>query len=376
MIVLNSHLRRNLLKKLFIILILAVLCSTFFLASSSKYYQPKTVSPRKITEIPSISDANIAIFEGYEEPLNVTDYGNLYENNQQISLTNQEELDINYYLDDVHDWEISKIETNINNIQDTREWVENNDYSDVNIYRVNLALNLTNIQDPSPPRHNYTLNLARDPTTPANIHSEIIQNNASLIRVHFARFEIEEDWDIVCFYDENNVLQYVDTGKKDAFFSPWIKTTHIKITMDSDGDIQWWGYDIDYYEYLYDGIEYYASFDHWGYANATIGDNFGSSTMENETAMYVSLVGELDRVTTVRTTYYENDFSEIYQNITIPRGQIIDAYISFDYYAEFAMKSNENFLYCEINNKKIYSKGLGDIVGGDGSGRRTWLTTG
>ena len=375
MIILNSHLRRNFLNKLILILLLAVFCSTFFLTSGSKYYQRNTVVLKKFNDLPSLSDASVPIFEGYEEPLNVTDYGNLYENNQQVSLTSQEDLEINYYLDDVHDWEISKIETHINNIQDTREWVKNSDYSEVNTYRVNVSL--SNIPDTSPPQHNYTENLNRDPTTPANIHNEIIQNNASHIRVHFSWFEIETNWDIVCFYDEENVLQYFDTGKKGAFFSPWIKTTNIKITMDSDGSVQWYGFDIDYYEYVNNSIDYYDSINYWGFNNGTLANNFGANNIENESAMYVSLVGNPYRTSSgtgyFGATYYENDFSEIFQNITIPRGQIIDGYISFDYYAECAMDSNENYLYCEINNKKIYSKGIGDIVD---AGRRTWLSTG
>jgi hypothetical protein len=326
----------------------------------------------KILHQPSLADPDSVLFDGNEIPLNITDYGNLYDNNQIVSLTNQEELNLNYYLDDVHNWEVSKVQTQINNIRDTREWVKNNDYSDVSIYKVNVSL--SNIPDTSPPRHNYTEDLDPDPSIPANIHSEIIQNNASLIRVHFSEFEIETDWDIVCFYDEHNVLQYAETGMKGAFFSPWIKTSHLKITIDSDSSIQWYGYDIDYYEYTYDGIEYYDSFDQWGNNSETLGDNYGSNTIDNETAMYVTLVGELNRDGTIEATYYENDFSEIYQNITIPRGQVLNGYISFDYYAEFAMSSNENFMYCAINDQIIYSKGLRDIV--EYGGRRTWLSSG
>ena len=37
------------------------------------------------------------------------------------------------------------------------------------------------------------------------------------------------------------------------------------------------------------------------------------------------------------------------------------------------MDSNENYIYCKINNKKVYSKGLGDIVD---AGRQTWHNTG
>jgi len=363
------------LRAAYLIIILAIFLSSFFIPNSSKNTTEIDNDFNDISRIPLLADADSNLFEGNEISLNITDYGNLYDDNQDVSLNNQEELNLNYYLDDVHDWKVSKIETQINSIQDTREWVQNNDYTEVNTYRVNVSL--SNIWDTSPLRHNYTEDLAPDPSNPSNIHTEIIQNNASLIRVHFDRFEIETDWDIVCFYDENNVLQSADTGKKAAFFSPWIKTTHLKITMDTDGLIQWWGYDIDYYEYVYDGIEYSDSYDHWGYNNGTNVNNFGSNTIDNETAMYVSLVGELARDATydnIEATYYEDEFSEVYQNITIPRGQIIDGYLSFDYYAEYAMSSNENFMYCAINNQIIYSKGLRNIV--KYGGRRTWLSTG
>jgi hypothetical protein len=370
----NSHLKKaSVLRIVNLIIILAIFLSSSFLISNSNNITEIDKEFNEISPIPLLADTGSVLFEGNEISLNITDYGNSYKYAQDVSLTNQEELNLNYYLDDVHNWKVSKIETQINNIQDTREWVKNKDYSEVNTYRVNVSL--TNIQDTSPPRHNYTEDLDLDPSIPSNIHSEIVQDNASLIRVHFSRFEIETDWDIICFYDKDNVLQYIDTGMKNAFFSPWIKTTHIKITMDSDSSVQWYGYDIDYYEYVNNSIDYYDSINHWGFNNGTSVNNFGANNIANESAMYVSLVGEPYRTTDgyYGASYNENEYSEIYQNITIPRGQIIDGYISFNYYAEYGMDSNENSLYCEINNKRIYSKGLGDIVD---AGRRTWLSTG
>lgn len=369
----NSYTRKDsILRMSSLMVLLVIFLSSSFIIFGTKNNLSMGRDNNNLSQQPSLADSDSILFKGNEISLNITDYGNLYDDNQDVSLSNQEELDLNYYLDDVHNWEVSKVQTQINNIQDTREWVDNNDYSDVNSYKVYVSL--SNIPDTSPPRHNYTADLDSDPSTPANIHSEIIQNNASLMRVHFSQFEIETDWDVVCFYDEHNVLQYADTGKKGAFFSPWIKTTHLKITIDSDSLIQWYGYDIDYYEYTYDGIEYYDSFDQWGNNSETLVDNYGSNTIDNETAMYVTLVGELIRDETIKATYYENDFSEIYQNITIPRGQVLDGYISFDYYAEYAMSTNENFMYCAINDQIIYSKGLRDIV--EYGGRRTWLSSG
>ena len=37
------------------------------------------------------------------------------------------------------------------------------------------------------------------------------------------------------------------------------------------------------------------------------------------------------------------------------------------------MDSNENFIYLEINNKKVYSKGLGDV---NDAGKNTWHSSG
>ncbi|MBY9016697.1 MAG: hypothetical protein KGD68_13470, partial [Candidatus Lokiarchaeota archaeon] len=125
MIILNSHLRRTLLNKLIFILLLAVFCSTFFLTSGSKYYQPNTFSPRNVTDLPSPSSASIPIFEGYVDSLNITDYGNLYKYDQEVSLTNQEEVNLTYYLDDINSWKISTIKNKISNMQDTRNWANN-----------------------------------------------------------------------------------------------------------------------------------------------------------------------------------------------------------------------------------------------------------
>ena len=181
----NSDTRKySILRKIELMIILLIFLSSSFLIPNSNNITEIDSDFNNFSQTPLLADADSVLFEGNEISLNITDYGNLYDNNQEVSLSNQEELNLNYYLDDVHNWKVSKIENQIHNIQDTREWVKNNDYLDVNTYRVNVSL--TNIQDTSPPRHNYTEDLDSDPSNPSNIHSEIIQNNASLIRVHFS----------------------------------------------------------------------------------------------------------------------------------------------------------------------------------------------
>ncbi|MFX0018309.1 MAG: hypothetical protein ACFFAF_06220 [Candidatus Hermodarchaeota archaeon] len=322
-------------------------------------------------EIFRLADDNLNLIEGKLNPLNITDYGNLYNKSQSVSLTNQEEINLNYYLDDSHGWKVSEISGSVSNIQDTRDWVTGKDFYELDTpYRKYQAF--ANIDPPGFPDHNYSADLDHDPINPSNIHSTINEPGAGAIRLHFSRIEIETDWDLLCIYDGANNLQYTFTGATTDYYSPWITSDILKITINSDGLIEWYGYDIDFYEFYNESTNYYNYKNSWGYNNGTSSRNFGPGEIANNSAMYVTLLGEPYRDTgyPMSATYYKNDFSEIYQNLTIPRGSVIDGYISFDYYAESVMDSNENFIYCEINNKKIYSKGLGDII------NHTWLHSG
>ncbi|MFX0020859.1 MAG: hypothetical protein ACFE9S_00915 [Candidatus Hermodarchaeota archaeon] len=360
---------------------LAILISAYFLSTPTLLLQAKG-NDSGDTYLYDVnlknSNGEDYIFQGIEDSLIINDTGNLYDLNQEISVSNQVELNISYYLDDIHEWKASKIQTNVRNIQDTREWVKNNDYYELDTpYRHYQAF--SNIDPVGQPPHNYSADLDHDPTNPSNVHSTISNSSASAMRLHFSSIEIETDWDLLCVYDSNNRLQFTFTGKATDLFTPWMKGNTFKITINSDGSIQWYGYDIDFYEYYNSSTNYFDYETTWGYDNRSlagnIGGNFGPESIDNNTAMYTTLLSEPGRDSgyPMDATYYENDFSEIYQNITIPRGSVIDGYISFDYYAESAMDSNENYIYCEINNQKIYSKGLGDIVE---AGRNMWHHTG
>jgi len=286
-----------------------------------------------------------SLFEGSEQYLNITDTGNLYDLSQEVSVSNQGEVNLSYYLDDVHNWEVSKINTNIKNIQDTREWVNDSDFFALDNPYKNYTT-FDNYDPPGSPTHNYSADLDHDPTVPANVDEVIYSNGASAIRLHFSRIEIETDWDLLCIYDKNNNLQFSFTGMATDFYTPWIKSDTLKITFNTDGSIEWWGYEIDYFEFYNESKNYFDYNESWDYDSNTGTGNFGPT--QNDTAIYVTLVGEPLREGTdpMKVIYYEDDYTEIYQNITIPRGSILDAYFSFDYYAEYAMDSNENYIYC------------------------------
>ncbi len=373
--------KKNKIILISVIISLSVLINAEFLFNPTQFGQKKDDSYEDTYPYdmnPKTSNGVDYLFQGTEDSLIINDTGNLYDYNQEISASNLSELNLTYYLDDTHEWKASKIQTNIRNIQDTREWVQNNDYYELDTpYRHYKSF--SNDDPPAAPPHNYSADLDHDPTNPSNIHSTITNSSASAMRLHFSRIEIESEWDLLCIYDNKNRLQFTFTGMATDLYTPWMKGNTFKITINSDGSIQWYGYDIDFYEYYNSSTNYFNYKSSWGHNNRSIlgnfGGNFGPGENGNNTAMYTTLVGNPVRSGSdpMSATYYENDFSEIYQNITIPRGAVIDAYFSFDYFAEEAMDSNENYIYCEINNIKIYSKGLGDIVD---AGKGVWHNTG
>ncbi len=321
----------------------------------------QTLENYNYNKIDSASEPNI-MFAGNEVALNITDYGNLYKANQEISVNNQEEVNLTYYLDDIHNWQISKIQTEINNIQDTRMWVNNSDFLPIIIFRVNE----THENSPHPYQSNRGKLQTLDPIT----HS-----GAIAMRVHFTRLSFEDGYDYFFIEDQNDIVFYTDTGNKTDFFSPWIRGEELNCYFQSDGSVPDWGYKIDYYEFVNSSSNYEINSNDWAFdSTTTTNTNYGSGKIEGVDSMFVALNSELSADGDYwDSIYYDNDYSELCQNFTIPRGKVIDAYISFDYYAQYAMDSNENFIYYQINNKKVYSKGLGDI---NELGKNTWHSSG
>jgi hypothetical protein len=350
-----------------ICVILLFLSTTFLVNLPNSPSQELTNDSLK----PKISTQSDVLLQGVVDPLNITDYGNLYKEDQEISVSSDQLKNVTYFLDDSHEWRASKIELNVSKIQDTRDWVNKSGDEEIPIYRV--YQDLDNIET-NPATHNYTNDLDYDPTNPSNIHSIINQSDAIAIRLHFNRFEIELNWDYLFIYDENDERCFTDTGKRNGIFSPWIRANELKITMFSDGSIRWYGYHIDYYEYINDTAIFDENLEHWNYKSSSpYKDNCGIAQIDNKTAMYLSLYGNPEELYDFASNYSENDYVEFYQDLKIPRGKVVGASLSFDYYSEFTMESNENFVYLEINNHRIYSIGLRDVVR---AGRNQWHNTG
>ena len=360
----KSLLKKNLsLRAAYLIIILAIFLSSSFLVLNSN----KIAEIDRVFNIPSqtplLADTDLVLFEGSENALNITDYGNLYNNERQVEVNNQESVNLSYYLDDLHDWEASQINNLIYNIQDTRNWVNNSEFKSPTIFREYQISQTTH-----PYSQNHPISSIVDTITEVN--------NPTYMRAHFVNISFERYYDYFFILDENDQYQLItDTDYRSNVYSPWISGDTMKFTYISDNIDEYDGYYMDYYEYVNASSNYDINSDTWGFnyaENGVSGTNiYGAGECGNATGMYVGLYGEY--IDYNQFGYTNGAFSELYQNFTIPRGFVNDAYISFDYNVPFGYRTNNNYLYCKINNKKVYSKGMGDIIN---AGKNKWYSTG
>ncbi|MFX1600888.1 MAG: hypothetical protein ACFFB6_09860, partial [Promethearchaeota archaeon] len=315
-----------------------------------------------------ISNGQPFLFQGVESPLNVTDMGNLIKLNQEISFSDEKELNLSYYLDDVNNWKVSKIETTINNLQDTRNWINNSGFQPIQVYRKYQIFESA---------HNY------DNVRTAYLNEEhtIQESNTIYMRVHFVNISFDyqnddTDSDFMYVYNGSWYEHFVASGFREDFYSPWVNGDRIYLSYQSNnpGPTDY-GYYIDYYEFVNTSSNLDLNTDDWSFNYDQNGDwgsnSYGAAQINGIDAMFVGYHGDYwDHDSFV---FYENTFSEIYQDdIVIPRGKVIDAYLSFDYYVQFGLEVNNIFMYMEINNERVYSKGMLDL---DIEGKNFWHHT-
>ncbi|MFX1363903.1 MAG: hypothetical protein ACFFCE_14015 [Promethearchaeota archaeon] len=315
----------------------------------------------EISYNPESANSNSVIFEGIEPVLNITDYGVLYEKNQYTSILNQEKLNLSYYLDDVHDWKASKIENTIKNIQDKRNWINNSGFLSPTIYRVYGEWNTT---------HPYQQN---NNIIWGNPDHEIIVSGATYIRVHFTEVFFEPYYDFLYITNGTNIY-YVNSSGDTDFYSPWLRGEIFRLYYYSNNNNEFFGYYVDYYEYVNSTSNIDINSNDWKFKYQEVENGFnynGVADVNGSNAMYIALLGEY--VDTDQFDYDTGAFSEIYQEFVIPSGPFVDAYLSFDYYCQYALPTNDHYIYVKLNDQKIFSKGMLDI---SDLGKRKWLSSG
>ena len=313
------------------------------------------------------------LFEGSEASLNITDFGNLYEYNQEISVSNQEELNLSYYLDETNNWKVNRIEISINNLQDTRNWVNNSGFQPVQIFR-----KYQNFESP----HDYLSN--QDAYN--DIEYTITESGAYYMRVHFVNmlFDYQNDAtdsDFMLIMNGSLSEVFAASGSRTDFYSPWSigETMYLSYESNNDPGTLDYGYYIDYYEIINASSNFEVNSVNWkgrSVQSGSYGSNtFGFGNISGNDAMFIGYHGSWYSGSDLETFgFWEGTFTEAYQeDIIIPRGKVIDAYLSFDYYGQFALETNNIILYMNINGKKVYSKGLLDL---SAEGKNLWHHTG
>ncbi|MFX1374373.1 MAG: hypothetical protein ACFFA0_01040 [Promethearchaeota archaeon] len=318
---------------------------------------------------PEISNGETPLFQGTEAPLTVNDSGILYELNQEISILNQEEETLSYYLDDTNNWEVGKIETSIKDLQDTRNWVNNSEFEHVQVFRKYQTYESAHLYDNVRTAYN-------------NPEHTIVVSGAIYMRVHFVNmsFDYQTDAsnsDFMVVYNGSDSEVFAASGFREDFYSPWSIGEEIQLSYEATNlGNRDYGYYIDYYEFVNASSNFELNSDNWQgrYAQSgTWGSNYyGFGNISDVDAMFIGYHGSYwDDLESF--VFYDNTYTECYQeNIIIPRGRVVDAYLSFDYYAQYALDTNNIIMYMSINGEKVYSKGLLDI---DSEGKNQWHQT-
>ena len=83
-----------------------------------------------------------------------------------------------------------------------------------------------------------------------NISRTIHVPNAKFIRVIVKKFDVENKYDKINFYDKSGNLIEEFTGSGQALKSDYLEGDTIKIEFTSDGSITKWGFIIEQIEYI------------------------------------------------------------------------------------------------------------------------------
>ena len=205
-----------------LIIILVIFLSSSFLIPNSNNITEIDREFNNLPQIPLLADIDSVLFEGSENALNITDYGNLYNNERQVEVNNQESVNLSYYLDDLHDWEASQINNLIYNIQDTRNWVNNSEFKSPTIFREYQISQTTH-----PYSQNHPISSIVDTITEVN--------NPTYMRAHFVNISFERYYDYFFILDENDQYQLItDTDYRSNVYSPWISGDTITVNVDNN----------------------------------------------------------------------------------------------------------------------------------------------
>ncbi|TFG18633.1 MAG: hypothetical protein EU530_08620, partial [Promethearchaeota archaeon] len=266
-------------------------------------------------------------------------------------------------IDATHDWEGFYYNATISNIVDERDWIENGNIGSNTglIYSSQISQS-----EDSGPSYGKNLN-------PATILATFDGTDCDYMRIHFVLLEVEYYWDALYISDQDDTIIDYYAGYYTDFYTPWYSATELKISMDSDNTVELYGYSVDYFE-TYNGSMFTIDSSDWTYFEDTITDAsrlYGSTAEQsNHSALGVVIEG-IDSAPSY--SYEDGDIAGFYQDFTVPRGEVTDAWVSMDYNLLRGINTNDNYAFIKINGETVYTRGFRTI---SGAGLGQWHSTG
>lgn len=317
---------------------------------------------------------NGIIYSGFEQPVVINETAELFQSDHYSIGNNTypdyKSTNTSFYLDETHNWIANYYEANISNIMDEREWTTNGGFNaSQDIIVPSMMISCSENSFPK-----YKRGANPNPSNPTNRLSEFDGTGYTYMRLHFATLDFEGSYDFLYIYDKDYVLLDKFTGWFYNLTTPWYKTTKLILTIESDSSsVELTGYNCDRYD-LYNR-EIYTSLNNWTFksTNNVSPTRFFNKTVNisNKSAIAIGFNGE--NTGTGQYTYYSNDESAIYQNLSIPRGNVKNAWFSYDYLFMQGLPTNDLYLFLRINNEYIDTIGFRTL---NNNQPQTWKTTG
>ncbi len=264
-------------------------------------------------------------------------------------------------LDQTHGWEGYRYSANLTNLVDERDWVENGNFgSDLQLSPSSKIVQYFN--------HTYEINEKK-----TTILDTFDGNGCDYMRLHFINMTVQGWYDTIFLWDQDTTEIDWYSGNYEDILTPWYAASQLKVSIDSDNFIHGHFY-IDYFE-TYNGTLFPISNNSWTpYAHASDLSRMNASEghQGNNSAIKVEM-RNIEEFEWGEYTVELNDESGIYQEVSIPRGKVTDAWISMDYFLLRGVRTDDMYLFLKINDQIIYKRGFRTI---SEEGLAKWHKTG
>ncbi|GAB4317780.1 MAG: hypothetical protein Kow0069_20600 [Promethearchaeota archaeon] len=253
-----------------------------------------------------------------------------------------------FFVDESHGWRLDQYRANFTDLVDQRDWVTNGGFGNDENLTADLHVDGTwsydygNHEDPDPasPRHQFD------------------GNGSDYMRLHFASLEVERHYDFLCIWNQDGANLKNYSGFFYDFWTPWLPASTLKTTFSSDNMFNEAGYVIDAYE-AYNG-SLHAGWSIWTNTSQRAERLVGSADNATGRSSVYALVEGI-QFADGSYQYQRGETVQFVQNLSVPSGPVVDAWVSLDYYLDHGIESNDFYLVVGVNGQQVFSRGFASI---------------